>query len=181
VPLVYLATIRKLHIRDSVKHGCHVPQPLFLLTPNLVELDMDHFYLMQITSMASQQTQSRIQAAFASLRRLTVRQFDERVSEYFFSYFSQVRILALIFATYKMQVYRYQLPFLGHLLQSMPNLISLKLEHLKKPQEYLAFIEMKAHVRDKLSDYCSKKPFWLKWYADRTQKSHQYTTLLFST
>jgi len=176
-----VGTIKKLTIRDSVKHGCHVPQPLFLLTSNLIELDIDHFYLMQIISIVSQQTQSRILSTFARLRRVIVRQFDERLTEHFFSYFSHIKIFALIFTTYKMQVYRNKLPFLDDLLTSIPNLISLKLEHIKKPQDYHAYIEMQENVEEKFSEYYSKNIYFCKWYDDHTQKHNKYATFLFST
>ncbi|CAF0835848.1 unnamed protein product [Rotaria sordida] len=178
---IQLSTIKKLIIRDSVKHGCHVPQPLFLLTSNLIELEIDHFYLMQIISIVSNQTQSRILSTFARLRHVTVRQFDERITDYFFSYFSHIKIFALIFTTYKMQVYRNKLPFLDDLLNSMPNLISLKLEHIKKPQDYHAYVEMQQNVEEKFSEYYSKNIYWCKWYDDHTQKDHKYGTFLFST
>ncbi|CAF0845125.1 unnamed protein product [Adineta steineri] len=178
---VQFNSIKKLVIRDSVKHGCHIPQPLFLLTSNLVELDIDHFYLMQIISIVSQQTQSRILSAFARLRRVTVRQFNERLTEHFFSYFSHIKIFALIFATYQMQVYRTNLPFLNDLLNSIPNLISLKLEHIKRPHEYHAFIEMKENIEGIFSTYYSKNSYWCKWYDDQTQKHNKYATFLFST
>ncbi len=168
-------------IRDSVKHGCHVPQPLFLLTSNLIELDIDHFYLMQIISIVSKQTQSRILSIFNRLQRVTVRQFDERLTNYFFSYFSHIKIFALIFTTYKMQVYRTKFPFLDDLLNSMPNLLTLKLEHIKKPQDYYAYLEMKKNMKDKLSEYYSKDIYWCKWYDDHTQKHNKYATFLFST
>jgi hypothetical protein len=176
-----VGTIKKLTIRDSVKHGCHVPQPLFLLTSNLIELDIDHFYLMQIISIVSQQTQSRILSTFARLRRVVVRQFDERLTEHFFSYFSHIKIFALIFTTYKMQVYRNKLPFLDDLLTSIPNLISLKLEHIKKPQDYHAYIEMQENVEETFSEYYSKTIYFCKWYDDHTQKHNKYATFLFST
>jgi len=179
--LFLIDTIKKLIIRDSVKHGCHVPQPLFLLTSNLIELDIDHFYLMQIISIVSQQTQLRILEIFNRLHRVTVRQFDERVTDYFFSYFSHIKIFALVFTTYKMQVYRTKLPFLDDLLHSIPNLISLKLEHVKKPQEYYASIEMQKNVEDKFSEYYPKNSYWCKWYDDHTQKHHKYGTFFFST
>ncbi|CAF3028882.1 unnamed protein product [Rotaria sp. Silwood2] len=175
------STVKKLIIRDSVKHGCHVPQPLFLLTSNLIELEIDHFYLMQIISIVSKQTQSRMLSTFAQLRCVTVRQFDERITDYFFSYFSHIKIFALIFTTYKMQVYRNKLPFLDDLLNSMPNLISLKLEHIKKPQEYHAYVEMQKNVEEKFSEYYSKNIYWCKWYDDHTQRDHKYATFLFST
>ncbi len=178
---MFLGTIKKLTIRDSVKHGCHVPQPLFLLTSNLIELDIDHFYLMQIISIVSQQTQSRILSIFNRLNRVTVRQFDERLTDYFFSYFSHIKIFSLIFTTYKMQVYRTKLPFLDDLLHSIPNLISLKFEHIKRPHEYYAYIEMQKNVEDKISEYYSKNIYWCKWYNDHTQKHHDYVTFLFST
>ncbi|UJR37504.1 hypothetical protein I4U23_030206 [Adineta vaga] len=176
-----LNSIKKLIIRDSVKHGCHVPQPLFLLTLNLRELDIDHFYLMQILSILSQQIQSRILSAFAQLHRVTVRQFDERLPEHFFSYFSQIKIFALIFTTYKMQVYRTKLPFLDDLLRSMPKLISLKLEHIKKPHEYYAGIELQENVQETIAKYYTKGTYWCKWYDDQRQKHHKYATFLFST
>ncbi|CAF2446531.1 unnamed protein product [Rotaria sp. Silwood2] len=178
---IQLGTVKKLIIRDSVKHGCHVPQPLFLLTSNLIELEIDHFYLMQIISIVSKQTQSRMLSTFAQLRCVTVRQFDERITDYFFSYFSHIKIFALIFTTYKMQVYRNKLPFLDDLLNSMPNLISLKLEHIKKPQEYHAYVEMQKNVEEKFSEYYSKNIYWCKWYDDHTQRDHKYATFLFST
>ena len=178
---VLVGNIKQLIIRDNVKHGCHVPQPLFLLTSNLIELEIDHFYVMQIISIVSKQTQSRILSTFAQLRRLTVRQFDERITNYFFSYFSHIKIFALLFTTYKMQVYRDKLPFLDDLLNSMPNLISLKLEHIKKPQDYHGYIEMQKNVEKQFSDYYSKNTYWCKWYNDDTQKHHKYATFLFST
>jgi hypothetical protein len=164
-----------------VKHGCHVPQPLFLLTPNLVELDIDHFYLMQIISIVSQQTQSRILSAFHRLHRVTVRQFDERLTDHFFSYFSHTNIFALIFIPYKMQVYRTKFLFLDDLLHSIPNLISLKLEHIKKPQDYYAYIELQKNVEEKFAEYYAKDTYWWKWYDDHTQKHQKYATFLFST
>jgi hypothetical protein len=176
-----LGTIKKLIIRDSVKHGCHVPQPLILLTSNLVELDIDHFYLMQIISIVSKQTQSRILSTFTQLHRVTVRQFDERLTNYFFSYFSHIKIFALIFTTYKMLVYRTKLPFLDDLLNSMPNLISLKFEHLKKPQDYYDYIDLQKNVEEKLLEYYLKDTYWCKWYDDHTQKHNKYATFLFST
>lgn len=177
----FVDTVRKLIIRDSVKHGCHVPEPLFLLTSNLIELDIDHFYLMQIISIVSQQTRAGILAIFNRLHRVTVRQYDERLTDYFFSYFSHVKIFALIFTTYKMQVYRTKLPFLDDLLHSMPNLISLKLEHIKRPHEYYAYIEMQKNVQEKLSEFYKENTYWCKWYDDHTQKQQTYSTFLFST
>jgi hypothetical protein len=181
ISIIVLGTIKKLIIRDSVKHGCHVPQPLFLLTSNLIELDIDHFYLMQIISIVSKQTQSRILSTFNQLHRVTVRQFDERLTDYFFAYFSQIKIFSLIFSTYKMLVYRNKLPFLDDLLTSMPNLLSLKLEHVKKPQDYHAYIEMQKNIKETFSEYYSKKIYWFKWYDDHTQKHKKYATFLFST
>ncbi|CAF3492191.1 unnamed protein product [Rotaria socialis] len=178
---IELSTIKKLIIRDSVKHGCHVPQPLFLLTSNLIELEIDHFYLMQIVSMVSKQTQSCMLTAFSRLHRVTVRQFDERITDYFFSYFSHIKIFALIFATYKMQVYRTKLPFLDDLLKSMSHLISLKLEHIRKPQYYQDYIEMQKNVEEKFSEYYSKSTYWCKWYDDQTQLHNRYATFFFST
>jgi len=136
---------------------------------------------MQIISIVSQQTQSRILSIFNRLNRVTVRQFDERLTDYFFSYFSHMKIFALIFTTYKMQVYRNKLPFLDDLLHSIPNLISLKLEHIKKPQHYYAYVEMQKNVEDKFSEYYSKNSYWYKWYDDHTQKHNKYATFLFST
>lgn len=137
---------------------------------------------MQIISIVSKETQSRILTTFARLRRVTVRQFDERITDYFFSYFSHIKVFALIFTTYKMQVYRTKLPFLDDLLHSMPNLISLKLEHVKKPNEYHACIEMQKNVEEQLSKYYSKSTYWCKWYDDHTQQNHhRYATFLFST
>lgn len=176
-----LGKVTKLTILDSVKYGCHVPQPLFLLTPNLTELEIDHFYLMQIISIVSKQTQSLMMATLARLRRVTVRQFDERITDYFFAYFSHVKIFSLIFTTLKMQVYRNKLPFLDHLLSSMPKLISLKLEHIKKPQDYHAYIEMQNNIQEKFSEYYAKDTYWCKWYDDHTQKHHKYATFVFST
>ncbi|CAF1119714.1 unnamed protein product [Adineta ricciae] len=178
---IRLNSVKKLIIRDSVKHGCHVPQPLFLLTLNLRELDIDHFYLMQILSMVSQQTHHRILATFAQLQRVTVRQFDERLLESFFSYFCQIKIFALIFTTYKMQIYRTKLPFLDDLLRSMPKLVSLKLEHVKKPHEYYAGIELQENVQDTIAKYYPKGTYWCKWYDDHRQKYHRCATFLFST
>ena len=109
---------------------------------NLRELDLDHFYLMQILSITSQHIRIRIHSIFEHLHRLTVRQFDERLTDYFFSYFSQIKILSLIFTTYKMQVYRTKLNFLDKIFASIPNLLSLKLEHLKRPHEYYAYAEL---------------------------------------
>ena len=157
-----------------------MPQPLFLLTLNLRELDIDHFYLMQILSMVSQQTHHRILATFAQLQRVTVRQFDERLLESFFSYFCQIKIFALIFTTYKMQIYRTKLPFLDDLLRSMPKLVSLKLEHVKKPHEYYAGIELQENVQDTIAKYYPKGTYWCKWYDDRRQKYHRCATFLFS-
>lgn len=168
-------------IRDSVKHGCHVPRPLLLLTPNLIELDIDHFYLMQVLSTVGQQTQSSLFTSFGRLRRLTVRQFDERVSKSFFSYFPHVHILALVFTPYKMQIYRSNLPFLDSLLQSMSNLISLKFEHLKKPHDYHDYIDLQRTTEAKLTEYYAQDAFWCKWYDDYTQKSNKYATFLCST
>ena len=175
-----LNTIRKLKIHGSVKHGCHVPQPLFLLTSNLRELDIDHFYLMQMISIVSQQTQSRIFAVFNRLERVTVRQFDERINDNFFSYFSQIKIIALIFIPYKMQVYRTKLTFLDELLHSIPNLISLKFEHIKKPHDYYAYIEMQQNIDEKFLEYFPKNSYYSKWYDDHTQKHSKYATFLFS-
>lgn len=175
-----LDTIKKLIIRDSVKYGCHVPQPLFLLTSNLVELDIDHFYLMQIISIVSQQTQTRILSTFTRLERLTVRQFDERLTDLFFSYFSSIKILHLIFTPYKMQVYRTQLFFLDDLLRSTSKLISLKFEHIRKPQEYYAYMEMQKNIDEKFIEFYPKTRFFSKWFNDQTQKNHQYVTFVFS-
>ena len=167
-------------IRDSVKHGCHVPQPLVLLTPRLVELDIDHFYLMQILSMVSEQTQSNCLKIFAQLRQLTVRQFDERVIKYFFSSFPKIKILNLIFTPFKMQIYRTKLPFLDELLFSMPNLISLRFAHVKKPQDYQAYLDLQSATKQRMSIYYSHTAFWCRWYHDHTQRYHQYATFLCS-
>ena len=177
----FLGKIKELIIRDSVKHGCHVPQPLLLLTPNLMVLDIDHFYLMQILSTVGQQTQSSLFTSFSRLRRLTVRQFDERLPKYFFCYFPHVHILALVFTPYKMQIYRSELPFLGDLLQSMPNLKSLKLEHLKKPHDHHDYIDLQRTTETKLSEFFAQTVYWCKWYDDYTQKSNKYATFLCST
>jgi hypothetical protein len=80
-----------------------------------------------------------------------------------------------------MQVYRTKFPFLDDLLNSMPNLLTLKLEHIKKPQDYYAYLEMKKNMKDKLSEYYSKDIYWCKWYDDHTQKHNKYATFLFST
>ena len=178
---IVLGRIKKLIIRDSVKHGCHVPQPLVLLTPRLIELDIDHFYLMQILSIVSEQTQLNCLSIFAQLRQLTVRQFDERLTKSFFSSFPQIKILILIFTPYKMQIYRSKLPFLDQLLSSMPKLISLKLAHVKKPQEYQAYLELQALTKQRFMEYYSHTIFWCKWYDDYTQRYHQYATFLCST
>ena len=165
-----------------MKHGCHVPQPLFLLTSNLVELDIDHFYLMQILSIVSQQTQSRIFSTFDRLERLTVRQFDERLTSHFFPYFSQIKILALIFIPYKMEVYRTQLIFLDELLHSLPKLISLKFEHIRKPHHYPAYVELQENVNEQFAQFFAKNSYYSKWYDDQTPKhQHKYTTFIFST
>ena len=173
--------IKTLKIRNSVKHGCHIPQPFFLLTTNLIELDIEHFYLMQILSISSQQIQTKISNVFNRLQSLTVRQFDERLTEYFFSYFSHIKILSLIFLPYKMQIYRTKLSFLDNLLHSIPNLISFKFEHIKKPHDYHAVIEMKKNIEDTLSEYYLKDNYSCKWYDDHTQKDEKYATLFFST
>ena len=172
--------IRKLIIRDSVKHGCHVPQPLVLLTPQLVELDIDHFYLMQILSIVSEQTQSNCLKIFAQLRRLTVRQFDERLTKSFFASFPQIKLLTLVFTPYKMQIYRAKLPFLDELLLSIPNLISLKFAHVKKPQDYLAYLDLQSATKQRMTEYYTPKAFWCRWYDDHTQRYHQYATFLCS-
>jgi hypothetical protein len=135
---------------------------------------------MQIISIVSQQTQSRIFSAFDRLQRVTVRQFDERLTDNFFSYFSQIKIFALIFIPYKMQIYRTKLTFLDDLLHSIPNLICLKFEHIKKPQDYYAYIEMQKNVDEKFSEYYSKNSYYSKWYDDHTQKHHKYATFFFS-
>lgn len=147
---------------------------------NLRELDLDHFYLMQILSITSQHIRTRIHSIFEHLHRLTVRQFDERLTDYFFSYFSQIKILSLIFTTYKMQVYRTKLTFLDKIFASIPNLISLKLEHLKRPHEYYAYAELQSNVHEQILKFHSKNSFWLKWYDEHTQKHHRHVTLLFS-
>jgi hypothetical protein len=173
-------SIKQLLIRDSVRHGCHVPQPLLLLTSKLVELDIEHFYLMQIVSNVGQHTKSHLVTRLAQIRRLTVRQFDERVSNSFFPYFPQLEILILNFITYKMQIYRTKLPFLDHLLHSIPTLISLKFEHVKKPNEYQAFLDLQYTTDEQLSNYFADQIYWSKWYDDRTQKSNRYATFLCS-
>lgn len=175
-----LETIKKVIIRDSVKYGCHVPQPLFLLTSNLIELDIDHFYLMQIISIVSQQTQSRIFSAFRRLERLIVRQFDERLTHSFFPYFSSIKIIHLIFIPYKMQVYRTQFAFLDDLLHFMSKLISFKFEHIRKPQDYYAYMEMQKNVKEKLLQFYPKHRFFAKWYDDHTQNHRKYATFVFS-
>lgn len=135
---------------------------------------------MQIISIVSQQTRSRIVTILNRLQRLTVRQYDERLTDYFFSYFSNLKIIALIFLTYKMQVYRTKLPFLDDLLHSIPNLISLKFEHIKRPHEYYAYKEMQQNVQEKFSEYYKSNDYYCQWYHDHTQKHHNYATFLFS-
>lgn len=178
---ISLGQIKKLIIRDSVKHGCHVPQPLVLLTPHLIDLDIDHFYLMQVLSIVSEQTQLNCSTIFAQLQKLTVRQFDERLTKSFFSFFPQIKILVLIFTPYKMQIYRAKLPFLDQLLLSMPKLISLKFAHVKKPHDYQAYLELQAVTKQRLTEYFSATKFWCRWYDDHTQRYHQYATFLCST
>lgn len=135
---------------------------------------------MQIISMGSQQTQSRICAVFRRLERLIVRQFDERLTHSFFPYFSSIKILHLIFIPYKMQVYRTQFIFLDDLLHSMSKLFTFKFEHIRKPQDYYAYVEMQKNVKAKLFQFYSKQQFFFKWYDDQTQNHRKYATCLFS-
>ena len=135
---------------------------------------------MQILSIVSQQTQSRILSVFRRLERLTVRQFDERLTDSFFSYFSSIKTVHLMFIPYKMLVYRTHLIFLDDLLHSMSKLISLKFEHIRKPQDYYAYKEMQKNIEEKFAEFHPKTRFFSKWYNDQTQKSHKYATFVFS-
>ncbi len=78
-----------------------------------------------------------------------------------------------------MEVYRTRLLFLDDLLYSIPNLISLKFEHMKKPQPYYAYIEMQKNVEEKFLEFYSRNSYCCKWYDDHTQK-HKYATFVFS-
>jgi len=174
--------IKSLVIKGAVKGATFTLDPLILLTPNIVELDIDHSFVMQ-TIRNPHRGSNLLFKRYSNIVRLTIREFNEFESTnlFYFDYFKNVNILHLSFERIKYTVYRTQIQFLEQLLLAQPKLYSLRMSNIKKPNDYWSVTELKENVKQLIKQYHPQN--CTTWFEDdhKPDKDRRhYATLLFS-